>query len=146
MIVVASDHGGFELKAHLVRYLEQCSRACRDLGTTSSQPVDYPLIARRLTDEMAADPTLIGILICGTGLGVSMTANRVAGVRAAVCHDAYTAQMARQHNDANVLCLGGRVVGTGVAEQIVQTFLDTEFEGGRHARRVRLIETPSGVE
>ncbi len=119
---------------------------CRDLGIETPDPVDYPLIARRLAEEIAADPSLRGIVICGTGIGVSMVANRVPGVRAALCHDAYTAEMSRRHNDANVLCLGGRVLGWGVAEQIVRVFLDTRFEGGRHARRVQLIDGPASED
>ena len=119
---------------------------CRDLGIDTPDPVDYPLIARRLAEEIAADPSLRGIVICGTGIGVSIVANRVPGVRAALCHDAYTAEMSRRHNDANVLCLGGRVLGSGVAEQIVRVFLDTRFEGGRHARRVQLIDGPDSED
>jgi ribose 5-phosphate isomerase B len=141
VIVLASDHGGFQLKNHIKLYLDSSSRECRDLGIETPEPVDYPVIARRLAEEVAGDPSLLGVLICGTGIGVSMVANRVPGVRAALCHDAYTAEMARRHNDANVLCLGGRVLGTGVAEQIVEMFVGTRFDGGRHARRVRLIDT-----
>ena len=119
------------------------ARACHDLGPTDDAPVDYPSFAHRLAAEILSGRADRGVLICGTGIGMSMAANRHAGIRAAVCHDAYTAEMARRHNDANVLCMGGRVVGAGVAAQIVEVFLGTAFEGGRHRRRVGLIEPPA---
>jgi ribose 5-phosphate isomerase B len=143
MIVLASDHAGVALKAEIVRLLEARGEEHRDLGPFDDASVDYPVFAHRLAAEITADHAARGVLICGTGIGMAMAANRHAGVRAALCHDAYTAEMARRHNDANVLCLGGRVVGAGVALQIVEVFLGTEFEGGRHQRRVSLIEPPS---
>jgi len=120
-IVVASDHAGVDLKARLVELVGEAGHEARDLGPADESSVE-------------------GILICGTGIGMSMTANRHPGVRAALCHDAFTAEMARRHNDANVLCMGARVIGGGVAEQVVRIFLETPFEGGRHQRRVELIE------
>jgi len=144
MIVLASDHAGVGLKAEIVRLLEARGEAYHDLGPADDASVDYPPYAHRLAAEILSGRADRGVLICGTGIGMSMAANRHAGIRAAVCHDAYTAEMARRHNDANVLCMGGRVVGVGVAVQIVEVFLATGFEGGRHQRRVGLIEPPPG--
>jgi ribose 5-phosphate isomerase B len=140
MIALASDHAGFELKNEIADYLRRTGRGVRDLGTATAESVDYPDFGHRLAVEVSSGSADVGILICGTGIGVSMTANRHPGIRAALCHDAYTTEMARRHNDANVLCLGGRVIGTGVAEQAVEIFLTTPFEGGRHQRRVDKIE------
>jgi ribose 5-phosphate isomerase B len=142
MIVLASDHAGVALKAEIVRLLEARGTAFRDLGPADDASVDYPAFAHLLAREILSGRADRGVLICGTGIGMSMAANRHGGIRAAVCHDAYTAEMARRHNDANVLCMGGRVVGAGVALQIVEVFLGTDFEGGRHQRRVGLIELP----
>ena len=144
MIVLASDHAGLGLKAEIVRLLEARGEAYNDLGPSGDASVDYPVFAHLLSREILAGRADRGVLICGTGIGMSMAANRHAGIRAALCHDAYTAEMARRHNDANVLCMGGRVVGAGVALQIVEVFLGTGFEGGRHQRRVGLIEPPAG--
>jgi ribose 5-phosphate isomerase B len=140
MIVIASDHAGVELKARLLDVVRDAGREVRDLGPFDTQSVDYPDFAHRVGDAVASGEADIGILICGTGIGMSMSANRHPGVRAALCHDAFTAEMARRHNNANVLCMGGRVTGAGVAEQIVRIFLDTPFEGGRHLRRVEKID------
>jgi ribose 5-phosphate isomerase B len=140
MIVIAADHAAVELKAELVRLLESRGESHRDLGPFDHQSVDYPDFAHRLVGEILAGRADRGVLICGTGIGMSMAANRHPGIRAALCHDAYTAEMARRHNDANVLCLGARVLGSGVAEQVLEVFLDTPFEGGRHQRRARKIE------
>ena len=141
MIVIASDHAGVELKSRIIERLTAAGHELRDLGPASAESVDYPDFAHRLAAQVVADPHLRGILICGTGLGMSMAANRHSGIRAAVCHDAFTAEMGRRHNDANVLCLGARVVGLGVAEQIVDVFVGTDFDGGRHRRRTDKIET-----
>jgi ribose 5-phosphate isomerase B len=140
MIVLASDHAAIELKAEIVQQLERRNEPHLDLGPTDPSSVDYPDFAHRLVREIVEGRARRGILICGTGIGMSMAANRHPGVRAALCHDAYTAEMARRHNDANVLCLGARVVGGGVAAQIVEVFLDAPFDGGRHQRRVAKIE------
>jgi ribose 5-phosphate isomerase B len=140
MILIASDHAAFELKQHLVHFLKEMHHEIIDLGADGLESVDYPDFAHRLAEGVIRGDAVQGILICGTGLGMSMSANRHAGIRAALCHDAYTASMARRHNDANVLCLGARVLGVGVAEQVVRVFLSTPFEGGRHQRRVDKIE------
>jgi len=140
MIVAASDHAGLPLKRAVLDHLAAKGIDAEDLGAFDESSVDYPDFAHRLAARVAAGDGTVGILVCGTGIGMSMTANRHRGVRAALCHDAYTAEMARRHNDANVLCMGARVLGPGVAEQIVDVFLSTAFEGGRHARRVGKIE------
>jgi ribose 5-phosphate isomerase B len=141
VIVIASDHAGVELKQQIVELIRAGGRDVRDLGPAGTSSVDYPVFALAVASAVAAGDADVGILICGTGIGMSLAANRHRGVRAALCHDAFTAEMARRHNDANVLCLGARVTGGGVAEQIVELFLGTPFEGGRHQRRVALIET-----
>jgi len=146
MILIASDHAGFRLKRQLVEFLSDRGETTLDLGVEDDHSVDYPDYAHRLASAIEAGEADRGILICGTGLGMSMSANRHPGIRAALCHDAYTAEYARRHNDANVLCLGGRVLGPGVAEQIVEIFLDTAFEGGRHQRRVDKIEREGSRE
>ena len=140
MILIASDHAAFDLKQHLVTFLKEMHHEVDDLGVDRIESVDYPDFAHRLAEGIERGDGVQGILICGTGLGMSMAANRHRGIRAGLCHDAYTAAMARKHNDANVLCLGARVLGVGVAEQIVRVFLSTPFEGGRHQRRVDKIE------
>jgi ribose 5-phosphate isomerase B len=141
MIVIGSDHAGLGLKRHVLDVLAGLGRKVEDLGVDEERSVDYPDFAHAVAGRVAGGGA-VGILICGTGLGMSMAANRHPGVRAALCHDAYTAEMARRHNDANLLCMGGRVLGPGVAEQVVRTFLETPFEGGRHQRRVAKIELP----
>ncbi len=140
MILIASDHAGFALKHHVIKFLTGLGHEVRDLGVDSERSVDYPDFAHRLALAVSAGEAERGILICGTGLGMSMAANRHPGIRAALCHDAYTAEMARRHNDANVLCMGGRTTGPAVAEQMTAIFLATPFEGGRHQRRVGKIE------
>lgn len=136
-IAIAADHGGFELKEELKRRLETFSLT--DLGTHSADSVDYPDFGASLAKRVASKEFDFGILLCGTGIGISIAANKVKGIRAALCHNTYTAEMARKHNDANILAMGGRVVDTELATQITQTFLKTAFEGGRHARRVDKI-------
>jgi ribose 5-phosphate isomerase B len=136
IVAIAADHGGFDLKESLVPVLETAGLTVLDLGTTSRESVDYPEFADALAAALAAGRAQRGILICGTGIGISIAANRHPGIRAALCHDGLTARLARQHNDANVLVLGGRVIGTETAKDCLTTFLDTPFEGGRHARRV----------
>jgi ribose 5-phosphate isomerase B len=140
MIVVASDHAGVDLKEQIVAVVREAGHELRDLGPADSSSVDYPDYAHALAKAVASGEAERGILICGTGIGMSMAANRHSRIRAALCHDAFTAEMARQHNDANVLCIGARTTGPGVAEQMVRIFLDTDFEGGRHQRRVEKIE------
>jgi ribose 5-phosphate isomerase B len=140
MIVIASDHAGVDLKARIVALVGEAGHEVRDLGPSDSSSVDYPDFAHAVARAVVAGEAERGILICGTGIGMSLAANRYPQVRAALCHDAFTAEMARRHNDANVLCVGARSTGWGVAEQVVEIFLETPFEGGRHQRRVEKIE------
>jgi ribose 5-phosphate isomerase B len=135
-IAIASDHGGFELKTVLVEELKAAGHSVLDLGTMSSDSVDYPDFADALAKTIGAGRAGRGVLLCGTGIGMSMAANRHRGIRAAVCRDVTETRLARQHNDANVLCMGGRVTGPEVAKDCLRTFLETKFEGGRHARRL----------
>lgn len=139
-IALASDHAGFELKERLKETLREHGQEVLDLGPEGPAATDYPDWGRRLALEIAAGRAERGILICGTGLGMAMAANRIRGVRAAPCHDLFTARMARSHNNANVLALGARVVAPAHAEAIVETFLATPFEGGRHQRRVEKLD------
>ncbi len=140
MIAIASDHAGLGLKTEIRRLLQSLEIEVEDLGPQDAKSVDYPDYAHLLARAVSDGRIERGILICGSGIGMSMAANRHPGVRAALCHDAYTAEMARRHNDANVLCIGERTTGPGVAEQIVRVFVGTDFEGGRHQRRVEKIE------
>jgi ribose 5-phosphate isomerase B len=137
--VIGSDHGGYELKQAIAESLIAEGYQVLDIGVHSPESVDYPDIAALVARAVAAGQAQRGILICGTGIGMSMAANKVHGVRAALCTDCYMARMAREHNDAQILCLGGRVLGIGSALDIVQVFLESEFQGGRHARRVKKI-------
>ena len=139
MIAIGSDHGGFELKKKLMEHLSERGLEYKDFGTYSSASCDYPVYAKAVANAVASGECDRGIIICGTGIGVSITANKVRGIRAALCGDCFSAEMTRKHNDANVLALGARVVGPGLALKIVDTFLENEFEGGRHARRVALL-------
>ncbi len=138
-IVIASDHGGFELKEHVKGIMDQLGTDYEDLGTDSIESVDYPDYAFSVAHKVAKGEADKGILICGTGIGMSIAANKVEGIRAALVHDCYTARVTRQHNDSNVLCLGGRTTGFNVAEEIVKIWLSEDFEGGRHERRVQKI-------
>ena len=135
-IAIASDHAGFELKELLAAELRAGGFAVLDLGVNDAASVDYPDYADRLADALARGPARRGVLVCGTGIGISIAANRHAHVRAALCHDATTARFAREHNDANVLALGARTTGVEVARDCLTTFLATAFAGGRHERRV----------
>ncbi len=143
-IVAAADHAGVTLKNHLVAWLREKGHEVEDLGTNGHASVDYPdygvLVARAISEGKADR----GVLVCGTGQGMCMTANRFAGVRAAVVSDTFSARATRAHNDANVICLGQRVIGIGLAEEILQTFLTTDFEGGRHAHRVAKVDALNG--
>ncbi len=138
-VAIGSDHGGFQLKEKVKEYLTEKHIAYQDIGTYSTDPVDYPDIAKKVAEGVATGEFAKGIVICGTGIGVSIAANKVNGIRAALCNDVFSAQMAREHNDANVLALGERVIGSGLALMIVETWLTTEFQGGRHAKRVQKI-------
>jgi ribose 5-phosphate isomerase B len=138
-VAIGADHAGFPLKAHLIPFLRAAGYEVTDLGTHSTEPVDYPPICASVGRLVRDGGAELGIVIGGSGQGEQLAANKVRGVRAALCNDLYTARMARQHNDANVLSMGGRVVGLGLAEEIVTLFLTTPFEGGRHARRVAML-------
>lgn len=138
-LLIGSDHGGIHLKEYLKKYLTDKGYEITDVGTYTEDSCDYPDYAAKLCAELLKGTTNKGILICGTGIGISIAANKCKGIRAAVCNDVYSAKMSREHNDANVLCMGERIVGVGVAELIVDTWLKTDFSGGRHARRVDKI-------
>jgi ribose 5-phosphate isomerase B len=138
-IAIGADHAGFELKTHLVVVLTTEGHHVLDLGTDSPAEVDYPSICAAVGRAVRDSEAAVGIVIGGSGQGEQLAANKVHGVRAALCNDLYTARFARAHNDANVLSMGARVVGTGLAEEILTTFLATRFEGGRHERRVQQI-------
>lgn len=147
-VILGSDHAGLALKAALVERLTQKGHIVNDLGPHSAESCDYPAYAKQVCANVLeaqpavdADPQTFGILICGTGIGMSMTANHIPGIRAALCGCEFQARATRQHNNANVLCLGERVTGQGVALDMAELFLNTRFEGGRHLRRVTMIET-----
>jgi len=135
-----SDHAGFQMKQQLIAMLRELGDEVVDLGTDSTDSVDYPDFGAAVAKQVAVDRGVFGLLVCGTGIGISMAANKVSGVRAAVVTDSFTAQATRSHNDANVVCFGSRVIGGGVAEEALRVFRATEFEGGRHQRRVDKIE------
>lgn len=137
---IASDHAGFALKSALILHLSSLGHNIIDEGTHSAASCDYPVYARKVCDAVLANPEAKGILICGTGVGMSVTANRIPGIRAALCSCEFQARATRQHNDANVLCLGERITGTGLAFAIAHAFMETPFEGGRHQRRIDMID------
>lgn len=137
---IATDHAGFAVKAFVKETVEALGHEIIDLGPESDARVDYPDYAKKCAEAVLKDEGSFGILICGTGIGISIAANKVPGIRAALCHDHYTAMMTRLHNDANILCFGERVVGKGVIADMIKAFAETEFEGGRHASRVAKIE------
>ncbi len=138
-IALGGDHGGFALKEVIKKYLDGAGIPYQDFGTYNEEAVDYPDFAQQVAEAVAEGRYDRGILVCGTGLGVNMAANKVPGIRAAQCHDTFSARAAREHNDANVLTMGGRVVGPGLALDIVEVWLKTDFSGGRHARRVAKV-------
>jgi len=140
---IATDHAGFTLKEFTKEYVRSLGHEIIDLGPTTNDRVDYPDFAKKCADAVIEDQGSFGILVCGTGIGISIAANKVPGIRAALCHDAYTATAARAHNNANILCFGERVVGQGVVESMINAFCNTKFEGGRHARRIEKIEACS---
>ena len=138
-IAIGSDHGGFALKEVVLPFLQGLGHEIMDVGCYDTESVDYPSFADGVCEKIISGDADCGILICGTGIGMSMAANKKVGIRAALCTDHYTACMSREHNDANVLCLGERVTGPGVAEEIVKVWLQTSFGGGRHLRRIELF-------
>ena len=143
MIALACDHGGFALMQEVKGYLSGIKLDYEDFGTHTTESCDYPQIAARAVNSITDGECEKGIFICSTGIGMSIAANRVRGVRAALCTDCYTAEMTRRHNDANVLVLGGSVTGAGLALRIAEVFLNTGFDGGRHARRIAMLDADS---
>lgn len=139
MIALGSDHGGFELKEKIKAYLDGKGIAYQDFGCDSKESVDYPVFGRAAAEAVASGKCEKGIVICTTGIGISIAANKVKGIRCALCSDTLSAEMTRRHNDANMLAMGAGMIGQNLAERITEVFLNTEFEGGRHARRVNLI-------
>lgn len=141
MIALGCDHGGYELKQEIIKHLQERKIEFKDYGCDSLESVDYPVYAKKVANVVASGECEKGILICGTGIGISIAANKVKGIRAALCTDCFMAEATRLHNDANILALGGRVVGPGLALKIVDTFLDTEFSNDeRHIRRISMLE------
>ena len=139
-VAIGSDHAGIELKKDILALLNEMKIGCVDYGTDSPQSVDYPDFGEKVSREVSAGKADRGILICGTGIGMSIVANKIPNIRAALCNDLFTAKMSRLHNDANVLVIGGRIVGRDLAKEIVRTWFSTEFEGGRHANRLNKIK------
>lgn len=142
-VAVGSDHAGFGLKAVIKDRLAEMGHEVVDVGADSKDSVDYPDFAKVVAEGVLSGRYEMGVLVCGSGLGMSMAANRYPGVRAALCHNLWSARMSRRHNDANVLCLGERITGEGLALDILELFFTTEFEGGRHGRRVSKLDAPS---
>jgi ribose 5-phosphate isomerase B len=138
-IAIGNDHTSVAMKKHIVDYLTAKGYELVNFGTDSEERVDYPIYGKKVADAVASGECELGILICGTGIGISLAANKVKGIRAAVCSDAYSASMTRRHNNSNILAFGSRVVGQGTAETIVDAFLGAEYEGGRHQTRVDMI-------
>lgn len=138
-IALGSDHGGYNLKEAIKKYLEEKGIAYEDFGTNSTESVDYPEFGMKVAEAVTSKACDKGIICCGTGIGISISANKVPGIRCAVVSDTFSAQMSREHNNANILALGERVIGVGLALKIVDVWLETEFAGGRHERRVNLI-------
>lgn len=141
MIAIGSDHGGYELKQEIIEHLKNRNIEYKDFGSYSKESCDYPVYAKKVAEAVINKECQFGILICGTGIGISIAANKMKGIRAALCHDCFSAEATRSHNDANILAMGARVVGAGHALKIVDTFLDTPFsDDERHIRRISLIE------
>ena len=139
-VAIASDHAGFPLKQHLVKFLSDKGYEVSALGTDSTESCDYPVFADKLCRTISDGTCQLGILVCGTGIGMSMAANKHKGIRAAVCENTFSSEFTRRHNNANVLCLGARVIGSGLAEKITETFLESPFEGGKHQRRIDMFD------
>ena len=138
-IAIGNDHVAGAMKNHIVKYLEEKGHELMNFGTDSTERCDYPVYGKKVADAVASGACERGILICGTGIGISLAANKVKGIRAAVCSEAYSARLTRQHNDANIIAFGARVVGEATAEMIVDEFINTEYEGGRHQQRIDMI-------
>lgn len=138
-IAIGNDHTAVDMKKHIVKYLEDRGYELLNFGTDTEDRVDYPIYGKRVADAVASGECELGILICGTGIGISLAANKVKGIRAAVCSEAYSARLTRQHNNANIIAFGARVVGMATAEMIVDEFLSAKYEGGRHQGRIDMI-------
>ena len=138
-IAIASDHTGVELKSEIIKYLKELGHETDDFGTNSVESIDYPIYGKKVADEVAKGKYDGGVLICGTGIGISLAANKVKGIRAAVCSEPYSAKLSKQHNNSNIIAFGARVVGVDLAKMIVKEWIEAKFEGGRHAKRVDLI-------
>ena len=138
-IAIGNDHVAVEMKWHIVKYLSQKGHTLMNFGTDNEERTDYPIYGKRVADAVVNGECEAGILICGTGVGISLTANKVKGIRAAVCSEPYTARLTKEHNNANIIAFGARVVDMSMAEKIVDAFLEAEFEGGRHQRRIDMI-------
>ncbi|MEG2677041.1 MAG: ribose 5-phosphate isomerase B [Oscillospiraceae bacterium] len=139
MIAIGSDHGGFELKQEIMKHLSETGVDFKDYGTYDTKSCDYPDYAEKVCSAVVGSEAKYGILICGTGIGISIAANKINGIRAALCSDCFSAKYTRRHNDANVICFGGRTIGAGLACELVDVFLANEFEGGRHQTRIDKI-------
>ena len=139
-IALGCDHGGLEIKNAIIEDLKNKGVECIDFGTTTTDSVDYPVYAKKVCAAVQSGECVLGILCCGTGIGMSMTANKQKGIRAAVLSDAFSAEMTRRHNNANVLCLGGRVIDSAKAVELANIFLNTSYEGGRHDKRIAMME------
>lgn len=140
-IAIGCDHAALDLKLTVIEFLEEKGYAVTDHGTYTADSCDFPTVARQVTDALHGQEAERGILLCGTGIGMSIAANKARGIRAALCHDTYSAAMTRRHNDSNVLCMGARVVGSGLALAIAECWLQEDFEGGRHQRRIDMLES-----
>jgi ribose 5-phosphate isomerase B len=139
-VAIGCDHGGLDLKDTVKSVLIELGHEIDDQGCNSSESVDYPNFANAVSSLVKDGKCERGILICGTGIGMSMAANRITGIRAALCHEMFSARMSREHNDANILCIGARVIGPGLAAEIVRTWMTTDFAGGRHQRRIEMFK------
>ena len=139
-VTIGSDHGAVELKDFVKKILAELQIEVNDIGTFGSDSVDYPDIAEKVCAEVVGGKSERGIVLCGTGIGISIAANKIKGIRCALCNDVYSAKKSREHNNANVLAMGGRVIGVGPAEEIVRAWFSTDFEGGRHERRINKIK------
>lgn len=139
-IIIGNDHSAVEMKNEIVKYILELGFDVENVGTDDFNSVDYPIFAKKVCHKVLEEKNSLGIAICGTGIGISIACNKVKGIRAGLCHESFSAMMTRKHNNANVLCLGARVTGIELAKYIVKTFLETEFEGGRHQRRIDMLE------
>ena len=138
-IAIASDHTGVELKSEIIKYLKELGYEVSDFGTNSAESIDYPIYGKKVSEEISKGNYDGGVLICGTGIGISLAANKVKGIRAAVCSEPYSAKLSKQHNNSNIIAFGARVVGVDLAKMIVKEWIEAKFEGGRHLKRVELI-------